>query len=340
MSNLDRSRSLIERVAAEMRSGDLPSLKRLTGDEHIGRSGESILSEGASRHDLPSAQDPAASLREHLGHTGSSPPKGGMPRPEEISGVPSPRSVLPAGVPALPLAKLEEAGMISLQRRRDTIGEEFRVVRHQILDRIEASASPSQRTGSAVLSNVVALTSARPGEGKSFASLNLAAILAEGGQRPVLLVDGDIGDASLTRKFGLEHREGLLDLGVSPSQLAPALMTPTDVENLTFLPIGGGAEAGARMAASARYPIRTIVEGLARAAPKAVIVIDMPSCLASSDPVELAPIVGQIVLMVKAGTTRRRDVEAALDRLDPCTNVNLLLNRASPRNTGPFRGLS
>lgn len=230
--------------------------------------------------------------------------------------------------------------MISLQRRRDTIGEEFRLVRHQILDRVESMSGSSQPSGSIFLPNVVAVTSARSGEGKSFASLNLAAILAEGGRRPVVLVDGDIGDASLTRKFGLERQKGLLDLGSSPIQLAPGLMTPTEVGNLTVLTIGGGAGAEARMEASARRPIRMIVEGLAHAVADAVIVLDMPPCLASSDPVELAPIVSQIVLVVEAGRTRRGDVETALDRLDPCTNVNLLLNRVSPRGTGFFRGFS
>ncbi|BAN24428.1 tyrosine-protein kinase [Caballeronia insecticola] len=40
-------------------------------------------------------------------------------------------------------------------------------------------------------SNVVLITGATPGLGKSFISVNLAAILASGGQR-VLLVDGDL----------------------------------------------------------------------------------------------------------------------------------------------------
>lgn len=342
MSNLEKSRSLIERAVAEMRSGDLPSLKHLADGAHGGHAAKRDTHGPPASRSLTNDRDPTLTppLQEWLSRTVSSTPDGEMPTPGEVGRVSSGSSVLPTRAPALRLAKLEEAGMISLQRRRDAIGEDFRLVRHQILDRIDSISGSSEPSGPTFLSNVVAVTSARSGEGKSFASLNLAAILAEGGRRPVLLVDGDIGDASLTRTFGLERQEGLLDLGISPSQLAPALMTPTEVENLTVLPIGGGADAGARMVASARHPIRTIVEGLARTVANAVIVIDMPSCLASSDPVELAPIVSQIVLVVEAGRTRRREVEAALDRLDPCTNVNLLLNRVSPRGSGFFRGFS
>lgn len=335
MTKFDKSRSLIERAAAELRNADLPSLDHLVGGDSSKRGAPRSGSRAGSRESGPGAGWPAPSAEPLL--PWSEParaiaPPAGAARETRAAGA-------AGGPPPVSVATLEEAGMMSLQRRRDGIGEEFRVVRQQILDRMEASAGPVLPGAAVFLPRVVAVTSPKRGEGKSFASLNLAAILAEGGDRPVLLVDGDIGDASLTRKFALEQREGLLDLGLSPVQLAPALMVPTKVDNLSFLPIGGGGDADARMAASARYPIRTIAEGLARSLADTIIVIDMPSCLTSSDPVELAPIVSQIVLVVAAGRTRRRDVEAALDRLDPCTNVNLLLNRAAPRDSGPFRAL-
>lgn len=336
MTKFDKSRSLIERAAAELRNADLPSLDHLVGGGATkrGAPGDGVR---AGSRDRPGADAswPGTSAQDLVPwsepgrRTSQQDPSTPGSRSGDVAGAASPVAV----------ATLEEAGMMSLQRRRDGIGEEFRVVRQQILDRMEASARPAQPGATAFLPLVVVVTSPKSGEGKSFASLNLAAILAEGGGRPVLLVDGDIGEASLTRKFALERQEGLLDLGPSPVQLAPALMVPTKVDNLFFLPIGGGVDAEARMGASARHPIRTIVEGLARSLADTIVVIDMPSCLTNSDPVELAPIVSQVVLVVAAGRTRRRDVEAALDRLDPCTNVNLLLNRAAPRDSGPFRAL-
>ncbi|OZB24282.1 MAG: hypothetical protein B7X49_15060 [Acidiphilium sp. 34-64-41] len=66
------------------------------------------------------------------------------------------------------------------------------------------------------------------------------------------------------------------------------------------------------------------------------MVIDSPACLSNSDPMELAAIVGQIVLVVEAGQTRRKDVEGALDMIDACPNISLVLNRMTQRGRGSF----
>jgi len=65
-------------------------------------------------------------------------------------------------------------------------------------------------------------------------------------------------------------------------------------------------------------------------------VIDSPACLSNSDPIELASVVGQIVLVVEAGQTRRKDVEGALDLIDACPNISLVLNRMTKRGRGSF----
>ncbi|HQT86292.1 P-loop NTPase, partial [Acidiphilium rubrum] len=157
---------------------------------------------------------------------------------------------------------MEDAGMVVARGRRDQAGEEFRIVRQHILQSIGAMGGKADGPG-AVCPNVVMVTSAKHGEGKSFTALNLANILAEGGDRPVVLIDADIGGNSLSRHFGLESRPGLLDLAVSPRQLANALAIPTEPDNLTFIPIGGGADGDERSDLSSRQPVRALVERLA-----------------------------------------------------------------------------
>ncbi|MBW4034944.1 MULTISPECIES: P-loop NTPase [Acidiphilium] len=230
---------------------------------------------------------------------------------------------------------MEDAGMVVARGRRDQAGEEFRIVRQHILQSIGAMGGKADGPG-AVCPNVVMVTSAKHGEGKSFTALNLANILAEGGDRPVVLIDADIGGNSLSRHFGLESRPGLLDLAVSPRQLANALAIPTEPDNLTFIPIGGGADGDERSDLSSRQPVRALVERLATQFRDSILVIDSPACLSNSDPMELAAIVGQIVLVVEAGQTRRKDVEGALDLIDACPNISLVLNRMTQRGRGSF----
>lgn len=240
-----------------------------------------------------------------------------------------------AGGDVISRKTMEEAGMVVGRGRRDQAGEEFRIVREQILQSMAASGSRADGTVSSC-ANVVMVTSAKHGEGKSFMALNLANILAEGGDRPVVLIDADIGGNSLSSHFGLEAKPGLLDLAVSPRQLAQAMTIPAESENLTFIPIGGGLDPSARGDISSRQPIKALVERLAGQFRDSIVVIDSPACLSNSDPIELASVVGQIVLVVEAGQTRRRDVEGALDLIDACPNISLVLNRMTRRGRGSF----
>ncbi len=65
------------------------------------------------------------------------------------------------------------------------------------------------------LGNIVVVTSALPGEGKTFTTINLALSLALERDREVVLVDGDVAKAHMTHVFGLDGEPGLLDLGAA-----------------------------------------------------------------------------------------------------------------------------
>lgn len=257
-------------------------------------------------------------------------------------------SVAPAAMPAAVIAPvagvdraksglisieaLEGAGMVGFQLRGDRIGEEFRMARHHIVQTITSIDAGRGRR------NMIMVTSARPGEGKSFAALNLAAALAEGGKQSVLLVDGDIRERSLTRLLGRTADPGLLDLAMSPNQLIRTVAISSSFENLSFMPMGGGSDEAAR--AGSGNPIAAMLGPIADFYDNSLIVVDAPPCLANSDPTAFAAIVGQIVLVVEAGRTRRREVESALDILDSCSHISLLLNKVTSKGGGAFGAYS
>lgn len=221
----------------------------------------------------------------------------------------------------LAVEHLEAAGMITTREQRDRISEEFRIVGHQVLANMAAVEGPNAQR------NVVMVTSARPGEGKSFAALNLAASLSLARERSVILVDADIQAGSITEMLGLATETGLLDIAGSPVQLAEAAIVRSRVEALAVLPVGGGTDPKGRALVSTHYPIAGLIAAFARRFADRLFIVDAPSCLSSSDAAALAGVAGQILLVVEAEKTRRSEIEAALDLLDRCANIRLLLNK-------------
>lgn len=224
---------------------------------------------------------------------------------------------------------MRNAGMIDWSAKRGRIAEEFRIVQGQIMQAIGAD----NRNGRS-FRNLIMLTSARPGEGKSFTSLNLAGSLACYGGRPVVLVDVDAKPDSLSARLGLAQVPGLLDLAADQVRRIDDTIFGTELANLSVMPIGG--REGARVTLSASMPIVNAVERLARRFADSIVVLDAPPCLASSDPSTLAPLVGQIVMLVEAQRTQRAEVEAALDLVDSCPAVMMLLNKVQLTGSNTF----
>ncbi len=91
----------------------------------------------------------------------------------------------------------------------------------------------------------------------------------------------------------------------------------------------GAADGAVSVASKRPGPMMTAaLARLAAALPDHIIVLDTPPCLSTSDASILAPIVGQVVLVVEAERTQRAEVEAALDLVEACPNLQLLLNHA------------
>jgi receptor protein-tyrosine kinase len=237
--------------------------------------------------------------------------------------------VRPAGAPAapavppIPLDVMIKAGLVAGPGGpgRSRISEEIAVTQHAVLRTVKATPSVDGRCG-----RMVMIASARPGEGKTFTALNLAAAIANSGARPVVLVDADGKHFSVTRQLGHAESAGLRMLAAEPSRTPQALLVPTAIPRLSFLPYGTHPP-GQPVAAPA--PMMTgALARLAAALPDHVIVLDTPPCLSTSDASILAPIVGQVVMVVEAERTQRAEVEAALDLVEACPNLQLLLNRA------------
>jgi polysaccharide biosynthesis transport protein len=175
--------------------------------------------------------------------------------------------------------------------RDPMIGECFRSVRTAVL----LAGRQNER------SQVIAVSSALPGEGKTTTALNLALVLAQQGAK-VLLVDADMRRSTLEREYKLEggRWEGLstaLRSGGSDSVIANSPIH----KNLYFLASGPQPQYPADLLGSPQ-----MVEYLRKWRTEyQYIIIDTPPILLVTDTVVLAPEVDGVIVVARHGMTSR-----------------------------------
>ena len=224
--------------------------------------------------------------------------------------------------------RLQAAGLVMARGSRSRISEEYRIVLGRVL---RALRDDPDGRGAA---NLLLVTSAKPGEGKSFTALNLAGSIAQHTTEKVLLIDLDAKVRPLTALMGAADEPGFYELAANPRLDPESVALQTAVANLAFMPVGhrvgeadGQANAG------------TVTEAITRIARHFgghVVVLDAPPCLSTSDPSTVAPIVGQIVMVIEAERTQRSEVEAALDLVRVCPNITMLLNKVQLTSSHTF----
>lgn len=236
------------------------------------------------------------------------------------------QAAVPAGdagkVAHIDLVRLQVAGYVTPQSERTRISEEYRVIKRPLL--LNAFARGEHRIPNG---HLIMVTSARPGEGKTFTSLNLAMSMASERELFVLLIDADVHRGTLMRELGVKAEKGLVDLLVDDSLTLHDTLLRTNVPNLTLLPSGMQHSEATELLASQR--MAKLMNDIATRYPDRVIIIDTPPILASSEAGVLGLLVGQVVMVVEWGATTRQAVEQALPLIGTCQNINFVLNKAT-----------
>lgn len=215
--------------------------------------------------------------------------------------------------------------MITPDGERTPLAESFRRIKGQIL----ANAAKSKTRAP---SNLVLVTSALPGEGKTFCAVNLAISIALEMDRTVLLVDADVAKPSVPRTLGIDAEQGLLDVLLDRRIDLSDVLCKVDIGKLTLLPAGTAHQHATELLAS--DAMRLLLQEMAERYHDRIIIFDSPPLLAASEAGVLVSQMGQIVMVVEAGKTSEAVVKAALGRIESNNVTGLLLNKGEGLGVG------
>lgn len=231
---------------------------------------------------------------------------------------------------------LRQNGLIVPEGSVTALLEEFRIVKRQLL--VQAAELRRQKAGTKA--QRVLISSPHPGEGKTYCAVNLALSIAAEKENDVLLVDADFAKPSILSALGLPGGPGLMDALMDESADVADFVIATDIPGLWVLPAGDTSTSDSEYISSSRTG--KILDRLTDGAPNRIVIFDSPPALAASPAAELAKLVGQVLVIVRADSTGQGALEDAVSLLSACPNIQLLLNAAqfspSGRRFGTYYG--
>ena len=219
-------------------------------------------------------------------------------------------------------ADLHAAYVVTHARPRSQVAEAFRALRTSLL--LSQVDTPPQ---------VILITSALPGEGKTTATLNLGVTLAQLGDR-TLVLDGDLRKPALAQglRGDQDQDAGLTSYLAGRCPLAQATFTHPFISNLDVMATGPTPPNPAEMLSSQR--MRDAIGSLKR--DYKFIVVDSPPVLSVTDAVILSVLVDRVLLVVRSNETEKAPVMRARDLLAGVGSPLLgVIVNAVDLNSGP-----
>jgi polysaccharide biosynthesis transport protein len=205
-------------------------------------------------------------------------------------------------------------GLLAYLKPKSQISEVFRALRTSLL--LSQPDHPPQ---------VILVTSALPQEGKTTVAVNLAATLAQLGDR-TLLVDSDLRKPGVRRALNLTvgNETGLSSYLAGVSNLDEVLIPHPTINNFTAVTTGPVPPSPAELISSQR--MREAIEELRRRFK--FIVIDSPPIMVATDAVILSALADGVLLVVRSGGTPKEAFTRTRDLLSAvkCHPLGVILN--------------
>lgn len=227
---------------------------------------------------------------------------------------PAPDKPIPSITPVVETIKTSNVNnkLIVLTAPDSFEAESFKLLRAQIL-----FAKDRERP------KTIMVTSAMPGDGKTFVAANLAASIALGIDDHVLLVDCDLRRSNLHTMFGLSNRIGLNEYLKNEKDL-PDLLIKTSINKLSFLPAGSAPHNPSELLASS--DMKTFLEEVRDRYDDRLIILDTPPSQLLSETNIISNFVDGIVFVVREKVTPNDLVRKAVSAFSKEKLLGIVVN--------------
>jgi tyrosine-protein kinase len=217
--------------------------------------------------------------------------------------------------------KLEETQLVMKEEPKSPVAESYRTLGTNI-----------QYLGSQQPMNVIMVTSATGGDGKTTTAANLGMVLAHAGKR-VILLSADLRRPRLHQFFGLTNGVGLSDALAGPTLLAGVVDDP-GIDNLRVVNAGPMPNDPAALLGSSRMP--EFLQALREVAD--FVIVDTPPVLAVADASILAPLVDGTIFVLDATRSKRSVTSQAREQLEKAGAklVGSVYNNFDPTTAGRY----
>ena len=192
----------------------------------------------------------------------------------------------------------QELEIITATQQQDRVSEQYRAIRTSLLfSRIDERLA------------TVVVTSTLPGEAKTTTACNLAVVMAQAGNR-VVLVDADFRRPGLQEIFSVQTNAGLSDAIIGNASVEDMLVD-TSVDTLRILTTGTSPPNPSEVLGSTAMD--RIIEQLSNLTD--VIIFDTPPLAAVTDATVLAALVDGVVLVVEERRTPIQSIKRSIETL-------------------------
>ncbi len=181
--------------------------------------------------------------------------------------------------------------------------------------------------------NILTISGPRPGVGKTFVSTNLAAVIAQAGQR-VLVIDADMRKGTLHKILGVSHQKGLSDVLGGKLSVDDVIHPVSGLDNMHYMVRGDIPPNPAELLMHPRF-----AQLLQEMSGKYdLVIVDTPPILAVTDPALVATHAGSSLLVTRFGVNQAKEIELTLQRFEQ-NGVQIkgaIFNAVEKRATGYY----
>ena len=201
----------------------------------------------------------------------------------------------------------------------------------ETIDQIKALRTQILNSLDELHGNSFLVTSANPGEGKTFTSINLGISIAQELHRTVLIVDCDLKTHTKKHKqfaqdfFGLEITKGLSDYLLGDAEIPEILLNP-GIERLVIVPAGTTLPNSAELLSSLK--MAALVDDFKNRYPsERIIIYDCSALLAHTDSLVMTKYVDGILLVVEEKRTSTDQIKKAMELLKDKPVIGSIINK-------------